>query len=233
MEYDVYCDESRPDLLSSRHPQAAYMVIGSLWLRTEDRGPFKDGIHDLRDTHRIGGEFKWQKVSRSRLGFYRSLMDWFVDQGDELRFRCIAVEQDKVNLLKFHDDDQELGFYKFYYQMLHNWIMDSNTYCVFCDYKMNRRPERLTVLQRCLKYSNLSAEVASVQAVRSRESVLIQVADVLTGAASARLNGTLLSGSAKLQVVELLESRLGHTIRHTHRAESKFNVFVIDLMGGQ
>lgn len=66
MNFDVYCDECRPDLLSSQHPAARYMVIGSLWLRTVDRAAFKAAIHELRDQHHVGGEFKWQKVSPSR-----------------------------------------------------------------------------------------------------------------------------------------------------------------------
>ena len=208
------------------------MVIGSLWLRTDERTAFKSAIHRLRDQHNVGGEIKWQKVSPSRVAFYRALADWFVAPNDRLRFRCIAVEHDKVSLVRYHDNDQELGFYKFYYQMLHHWIMDFNEYVVFCDYKSNRRPNRLNVLQRCLAYSNLSAQVANVQAIRSRESVLVQLVDVLTGAAAARLNGTLKDGSAKSQVVEAIEAGLGKTIRHTRKAEKKFNVFVIDLQGG-
>ena len=65
MRFDVYCDECRPDLLSSQQPPARYMVIGSLWLRTEDREAFKVAIHELRDKHKVGGEIKWQKVSPS------------------------------------------------------------------------------------------------------------------------------------------------------------------------
>ncbi len=30
MKFEVYCDESRPDLLRSQQPRAQYMVIGSL-----------------------------------------------------------------------------------------------------------------------------------------------------------------------------------------------------------
>ena len=37
MKFDVYCDESRPDLLGSDHPQGQFMVIGGLWLPTSER----------------------------------------------------------------------------------------------------------------------------------------------------------------------------------------------------
>ena len=134
MKFEVYCDENRPDILSSRKSQAQYMVIGSLWLKADERESFKSEIHALRDKYKIGGEFKWQKISPSRIDFYKELMDWFCNKRDNLRFRCIAVEHDKVDLIHYHENDQELGFYKFYYQMLHHWIMDFNEYAVFCDF---------------------------------------------------------------------------------------------------
>lgn len=232
MKFEVYCDESRPDLLSSKRPPVRFMVIGSLWLQAESKVEYKSIIHALRDKHKIGGEFKWQKVSPSRLAFYEDLADWFISEGNRLRFRCIAVEHEKVNLLHYHENDQELGFYKFYYQMLHHWILDFNEYAVFCDFKQNRFSDRLHVLNNCLGASNLSSEVTKVQAVRSDESVLIQLADVLTGAAGARMNQTLNPDSAKDKLVKRLESGLGHAIEPNWCNEPKFNVFKIDLQGG-
>lgn len=232
MKFEVYCDECRPDLLCSKNPQAQYMVIGGLWLPSEDRERLKADIHALRNKHKVGGEFKWQKVSPSRLDFYRDLADWFVAQGDRVRFRCIAVDQAKVDLMRFHKDDQELGFYKFYYQMLHHWILDFNEYAVFCDFKSNRIRTRLHELKQCLANSNLSSEITNVQAVRSDESVLMQAADVFTGAAAARLNNHLKAGSAKWEFVNHLEQALGKSIQQTFRTELKFNVFVINLDGG-
>jgi hypothetical protein len=232
MRFDVYCDESHPDLLSSKDPQAQYLVIGSLWLPAECRQTFKEEIHTLRAEFRIGGEFKWQKVSPSKLSFYEALVDWFFLKENQLRFRCIAVEHQKVNLLKYHDNDQELGFYKFYYQLLHHWIFDFNEYAIFCDFKKNRSQDRLEILQRCLDQSNLSSGIKTVQAIPSHESVLLQLADLLTGIASARLNNVLSEDGAKSKVVSRLEELIGRRIQHTFRNEQKFNVFVIDLQGG-
>lgn len=232
MKFEVYCDESRPDLLSSQKPTAQYMVIGGLWLPTDHRDKVKKSIHALRDKHKIGGEFKWQKVSPSKLAFYRDLTDLFHAMGDSLRFRCIAVEHEKVNLLKFHRDDQELGFYKFYYQMLHHWILDFNEYSVFCDFKSNRSGARLHELSKYLNYSNLTADITNVQAIRSKESVLVQMADVLTGLAASKLNNNLTVGGAKWKLVNHFEHALGKPVQPTFRSENKFNVFLIDLDGG-
>lgn len=232
MNIDVYCDEAYPDLLSSQDKQAKYMFIGSLWLKSEDRDRYKAAIHELRDQYKIGGEFKWQKVSPSRLSFYKALLTWFFEQGDDLRFRCIAIDSNQVDLLKYHENDQELGFYKFYYQVLHHWLHDCNDYRIFCDYKSNRRRDRLHVLKNCLGKSNLSATVVNVQAVRSEESVLIQLVDLLVGIASAKLNKKLAKGTAKKDLVDHLETLYGKPIAPTSRCEKKFNLFLINFEGG-
>ena len=232
MKFEVYCDECRPDLLTTKNPKARFMTIGGLWLQADDRQEFKLAIHELRDKHRIGGEFKWQKISPSRVDFYTELIDWFMSMEGRLRFRCIIVEQKKVNLVKFHEGDQEMGFYKFYYQMLHHWIADFNEYAIFCDFKQNRLRDRLHILQQCLDRANLSSQISGVQAVRSDESVLIQLADVLSGAASARLNAIVTPESAKETVIARLEQHIGHRVGPTCLGEKKFNIFKIDLEGG-
>ena len=84
MRFEVYCDESRPDLFASQNPPAQFMVIGSLWLQTDSRGAIKEAIHALRNKHKIGGEFKWQKVSPSRELFYQELVSCFLDFGDRI-----------------------------------------------------------------------------------------------------------------------------------------------------
>ena len=233
MTHDVYCDESRPDAIHSKSPNGSRLVIGSLWLPTEKREALKGAIHQLRNAHKVGGEFKWGKVSPSRADFYLALVDLFFGQGDWLRFRCISVNRDRVNLMEYHEGDQELGFYKFYYQVLHHWISAGSAYRIFCDHKRNRDRTRLHVLQRCLAYKNLDAEVISVQAVKSEESVILQMTDFLTSAAASRLNDMVGSGTAKADIVLELERRLGHHIRATWPGERKFNVFEIQPGAGK
>ena len=232
MKFEAYCDESRHDLLGSKNPDLKYMVIGSLWLAQENRERYKNEIHQLRDEYKIGGEFKWQKVSPSRLDFYKKILHWFQDKKDQLRFRCIAVDHNHVDISLYHENNKELGFYKFYYQLLHHWILDFNEYSFFVDYKRNRDQDRLKDLKRCLNYSNLSSRVSTVQSVRSEESVFIQLADVLTGMSSYRLNEKIRQDSAKEKVLNEYEEIINTKIKPTPKSENKFNVFKIDLAGG-
>lgn len=232
MIFDVYCDESRPDLLSSSKPGAKYMLIGSLWLPNSCREEYKREIHALGNKHKIGNEFKWQKVVPSKLDFYMDLIDWFFDKKDQLRFRCIAVDHSSVDLQSYHLSDQELGFYKFYYQLLHHWIEDFNEYNVFVDFKMNRRRDRLLDLRNCLANANLSSKVNSVQAVESKKTILLQLVDVLTGISAYRLNGEINFKSAKYSLLLKCEELLGKQISNTAKSVHKFNVFEINLSGG-
>jgi len=233
MKFDVYCDESRPEALTTKSPDGArYLVIGSLWLPAEQRDQFKAELHALKDVGKIGGELKWSKVSHSRLDAYKRLVDWFFNAGLKLRFRAIVVDRTKLDMVRFHNGDGELGFYKFYYQMLHHWILDQNDYAIFCDLKRNREQDRLHVLQRVLDRSNLTADISTVQGIESKQSVLIQAVDVFTGAVAAKFNKSAAPGSAKAEIIKLVESRIRNPIQHTPKAQAKFNVFKIKPGGG-
>jgi hypothetical protein len=231
MKFEVYCDEAHPDVFTSEHPRVRHLMIGSLWLPAELRSEIKGRISTLRQIHNAWGEIKWSKVSPSKQDFYRDLVDLFVSYGENVRFRCIAVDHTQLNL-NLHGNDGELGFYKFYYQLLHHWILDRNEYSIFCDAKSNRDPTRLPVLRRCLACSNLTAQISGIQSLPSSEVVLIQLCDLLLGAASSKINGTLRDGSAKASIVKRLEGALGRKIGATSKGEEKFNVFKIQLQGG-
>lgn len=233
MKFEVYCDEALPDVFTSEHPRARYLMIGSLWLPAALREDAKDKIGRLRERHKVWGEMKWTKISPAKAPFYAELIDLFMSYGMDMRFRCIAVDRTQVNMA-LHGHDGELGFYKFYYQLLHHWILDFNAYRVFCDLKINRDRSRLSTLKTCLNYANGSATISDVQSLPSQEVVLIQLCDVLLGAVSSRLNETLKAGSAKEAVVKQLETRLDlrGMLAATGAAEKKFNIFKIRLEGG-
>ncbi len=208
------------------------MVIGGLWLPTSERDEFKPEIHQLRDRHRIGGEFKWQKVSPSREAFYRQLVEWFQGKGEQLRFRCIAVDHTQVDLKLYHEDDQELGFYKFYYQLLHHWILDFNHYSVFVDFKSNRRRDRCmccagawTIPICPPKYTTFRQCVPRNQCLFSWP--MCSPAWPRTGSMTGYAKAVPKPGSCSIT-----KTCTAVALRHTFKGEQKFNVFRIDLAGG-
>ena len=228
MDFEVYCDESRQDLFRSRAPGENYVLIGGIWIKAEARQAHKQAIRELRERHNLPGEFKWNRVSPSRLNFYTDLVRLFFER--EMRFRVIVLRADELDATKFHQSDEELMFYKFYYQLLHHWVLDNNGYRFFLDTKTNRVHGRIETLRDCLANANITSTV-DVQVLPSHELDLIQLAVVLIGAVGYKLHGTSTS-EAKLAVVAEIERRLRRQIGPTLKSEEKFNVFRCRPGGG-
>ena len=226
---EIYCDESRPDLFTSKKIYDKYLLIGGLKCLAKHKEAIKTSIKEIQNKHNIKTEIKWNKVSFPKLFFYKELIDLFFNFEEQLRFRCIAVEAEKMDLEHFHDNDAELGFYKFYYQLLHHWIVDFNEYNIFTDLKTSRDKNRLTNLCIFLNNSNLFSYIRSIQALPSRQVLLLQLTDLLLGLAGARLNNSVVENSAKSELLKYFESKLGQQVSPTKKDEIKFNVFVILL----
>jgi len=225
MDFDIYCDESRQEYFVTppSDARARYVLIGGLWVVSSERDRLRGELRRLRDAHNVHGEFKWTRVSPSRLAFYTDVVGLFFND-EAMRFRCLVLPANQLDAVRFHGGYNELMFYKFYYQLLRNWILDFNTYRVFTDLRTNRMRQRLERLRQFLDDSNRFANVASVQALPSEQLGLLQLTDVLMGAVGYKLHGTR-SSTAKLALVRTIESRLGCPIGPTRKTEEKFNVF--------
>ena len=232
MNFEIYCDESQQELLAgdAERRRGQRVVLGGLWIEADFRTELKSKIKLLREQHDLFGEFKWTRVSPSRLQFYSDLVDLFFT-ADYARFRALVLPAEELDSVQFHDGDVELMFYKFYYQLLHNWILDSNSYKVFLDTKTNRIGGRLKKLHEVLASANRLSEIERVQALPSNEVDLLQLADVLIGATSYRLHARTES-AAKVTIVRTIEQHLGHQIRQTDCSEKKINVFCWHSGGG-
>jgi hypothetical protein len=230
LEFEIYCDESRQDYFwSGVRGGERYVLIGGLWIEACERQDHKERIKHLRDMHGVQGEFKWNRVAPSRQEFYLALVRLFFRES--MRFRCIVLPAHQLDCVRFHDSDSELMFYKFYYQLLHHWILDFNSYRIFVDLKSNRVGSRIRTLERVLRNTNLTAEIRSVQALPSSQLDLLQLADVLIGAVGASFHRETTS-NAKRAVMDEIEAHLGHPIGATALREPKFNVFRFRPGGG-
>jgi hypothetical protein len=229
MNFEIYSDESCLEALVKKN-EHDYIAIGGIWIPANYRLEMKLKINEVKDKHSIKGEFKWNKVSPAFIDFYKDIIDYFFSTVN-IRFRVILIESSKVENYKFNDNDNELSFYKFYYQLLHHWILDFNTYSIYLDHKINRDKGRLSKLQKVLDNSNLTSDISLVQGLPSEQSAGIQLADLLTGIVSAKFNKKTKS-QAKLDLISLVESYLDKSISPTPKSDEKFNVFKINLQGG-
>ncbi len=228
MKFEVYSDESSPEVLTDRKANK-FLVLGSVWIPADYREILKDRVNNLKVKHGYSNEIKWNKVAPSTFEFYKELVELYFEL--DIRFRSLVVEADKVDKVRFHNDDSELSFYKFYYQLLHHWILDFNDYSIFIDHKVNKDRGRIHKLKEVLGNANLFSSIDNVQAIHSHESIGIQLADFLMGAVNGKFNCKITS-VAKINIIKEIENRLGHPIHPTGKAEEKFNVFKINLQGG-
>jgi type III secretory pathway component EscV len=229
MKFDVYCDESSPDLLYHREA-SKYSLIGSLWLPHENRTEFKQSVTEIKEKHHYYSEIKWKKVSNNHKDFFIDLINYFFET-EFLRFRSIVIESDKIDLVKFNKGDAELGFYKFYYQLLHHWLLDFNEYNIFLDYKTDKERFRINDLWKALNNSNFTTSISNVQSLPSKQSLGIQFTDLMLGAINGKFNSGVTS-EAKLSIISKIEELLKREISPTGKNVEKFNVFKINLQGG-
>lgn len=228
MDIEVFCDESCLEALINKNAHR-YVGIGSVWIPADNRQNLKDGINKIKANYNIKGELKWKKLSPTYLNLYKEIVDFYFCN-EFIRFRIILIESEKVNSIVYHGGDNELSFYKFYYQLLNHWILDFNQYDVFLDFKVNRNKGRLKTLREKLQSAHPFALIKQVQGLPSEESVGIQLADLLTGMVTAKFNDNL-AQSAKKQLIEYVEKRY-RNLAPTHKWEEKLNVFKISLQGG-
>lgn len=229
MNFEVYCDESGLEALT-RKDAHLFTAIGGVWMPADYRASFKDNMQLIMKNYNVQGELKWNKLSPAFYDLYAEVVEYFF-KTQKLRFRVILIESETVDNILFNHGDTELGFYKFYYQLLHHWIFDFNKYDIFLDFKINRNKGRLNELKKVLNAANLTSGIKQVQALPSNESFGIQLADVLTGMVSAKFNKEI-SSPAKKNLIELAESHLKKSIAPSPKWEEKFNVFKINLKGG-
>ena len=155
------------------------------------------------------------------------MIDIFISMN--INFRAICIDSSKIDL-NYHNNNPELGFYKFYYQLLNNWVIGGNKYIIYTDIKTNSDPNVLNNLKRCLNNKTHSNCIDNIYAIESKESVFLQLEDIIMGATSYKMNfGNEGMSHSKSELVFYLEKQLGHKLIPTSRNAKKFNLFEIRL----
>lgn len=234
---NVFCDESRQDLLVSTKSLAdcnKYCCIGGIAVPSALRESVKNDIKAIRQKHSVFGELKWGTVSLSKIDFYIELVDYFFCNPD-LSFRTVVIDSSKIKNDIYNCADHELGYYKFYYQLLFHWLDIDYLYRIYTDQKTNSDRMRLRELRRILNNSCSSFNpVISIQSIDSNESNILQLENILMGAVGYKYNfGNNGMSKAKETIISRIEHYIDGEIKPTSKNEAKFNIFEIALRGGQ
>lgn len=164
-----------------------YMVIGVVCCEEQNKN---DIVFDIRNIIEKYGynkfsEIKWKKVSPRNVKMYQEILNYF-HENDGLFYRSIVIEKKQID---WHEED----FYgKMYYQLLkyiilnnHETYFSYDKYKVYMDISDTIGAKRVHKLQDFfmgqLRRSNVSRDV-HIQEIRSTESPLLQLADIISGA---------------------------------------------------
>jgi hypothetical protein len=232
--YNIYCDES----CHLENDGIAVMVLGAVWCREAAVRGLAVQVRELKARHGLSTHFeiKWMKVSPAKLAFYVDVVDFFFSQAD-LHFRGVLIPDksilDHAKFAQSHDD----WYYKMCFRMLEPIIDPEQRYCIYLDIKDTRSEEKRAKLEQVLRssrYDHDESIIRRVQQIRSHESELLQLADLLIGAVS-HFNRWL-SGNrspAKAAVIERVRQRSGKRLdQSSWLREKKFNLFRWHANGG-
>jgi Protein of unknown function (DUF3800) len=218
--FNFYCDESC-HLENDHHP---YMLIGYISCSYNQVALHSKNIRLLKEEYENMNEIKWNNLSKSAYPLYNGLIDYFF--ATDLQYRAIVIDKSKIKHDEFeqtHDD----FYYKMFFQLLHKKIDPENNYNIYLDIKDTRSAKKVNGLKKYLNSNLLS--VRNLQNIRSHESELMQLTDIITGAISYHLRG-LNKVIAKNKIIEKIQHHSKHPLNHsTSKDQHKFNLFFIDL----
>jgi hypothetical protein len=229
---NIYCDESCHLELSNKKPdEQKSMVLGGISCPKDLVREVSTQIRAIKKKHGINifNEVKWTKVSNNKIQFYMELIEYFFNNNN-LRFRTI-VFPDKAKLYYEKYDHDEI-YYIMYYYLLREMIHPRDTNSIYIDKKDTQGSRKISNLQEYLRKSKLdynSEIIQRIQIIDSRDSELMQLADILIGCvsyANRHLDEINYEG-AKAKLVDLVRQRSTYTLtRTTFQQEPKFNIFI-------
>ena len=225
--FNVYCDES----CHLEHDGVPVMAWGAVYCPADASRAISEAVRALKAAHGLAHDFeaKWTKVSPAKADFYLALIDLFLND-ERLRFRGLVVPDkgllDHARFDQSHDD----WYYKMYFTMLRPIFCAPHRYRIYLDVKDTRGGPKTRKLHEVLANSLYDFDreaIQRVQQVRSHESELLQVADLVIGALTYANRG-LTTSPAKKAVAARLRERLGQNvlIRTSTFTATKFNILV-------
>lgn len=225
--FNIYCDES----CHLERDNIPVMALGAVWCPVDTSKLISIKVRELKARHGLSPRFeaKWTKISPAKVEFYLELVDLFIDD-DRLRFRGLVIpDKSRLNHEAFGQTHDE-WYYKMYFVMLQYIFASHNAYRIYLDIKDTQGGPKTKKLHEVLanKIHDFDCEcITRVQQIRSNESEVLQLTDLLIGALTYS-NRKLNTNIGKNAVVERLRSRFGaESLTKTSAfGRTKFNVLV-------
>ena len=222
--FNLYCDEST-HLIHDGHP---YMLLSYISIAYPQIRLAKEEIKAIKRKFNYTEELKWTNVHSATYKVYAELVDWFFM--NDLEFRTVVVDKSQIDEQRADYSFNDF-YFRMYFQLLHTKVDFQNRYNVFLDIKDTCSGEKLEKLKKIMSYNS---SIGTLQFIPSRESVFIQLADVLMGAINynLRIQKGDVKGNviAKLKLIEKIKRHCNISLNTTTPlSRNKFNLFFITL----
>ncbi len=222
--FNLYCDEST-HLIHDGHP---YMLLSYISIAYPQIRLAKEEIKAIKRKFNYTEELKWTNVHSTTYKVYAELVDWFFM--NDLEFRTVVVDKSQIDETRADYSFNDF-YFRMYFQLLHTKVDFQNRYNVFLDIKDTCSGEKLEKLKKIMSYNS---SIGTLQFIPSRESVFIQLADVLMGAINynLRIQKGDVKGNviAKLKLIEKIKRHSNISLNTTPPlSRNKFNLFFITL----
>ena len=234
---NIYSDESCH--LQNDHERI--MALGAVYCPMDKKKEIFERLFELKKRHNLIPkhkkhetenrqyyELKWNKVSMSKIDYYKDVINYFFDD-DDLQFRALVVtNKAHIDYEKFQHT-HDTFYYKMYFGMLKAILNPLYSHHIYIDIKDTKSKEKVHKLEQVLrndKYDYSKEIIKKVQQVRSHEVEIIQLADLLIGAMGYVHRGKNTS-KAKQILIDLIKHRSKYSLlKSTLLQERKFNIFV-------
>ena len=217
MHYKIYCDESRQVV-------DRYMALGGIIIDSSEVQDFEEKMNEFRQLTKMHSELKWKKVTNQKYLEYKTFIDYFfeLNHAGIVNFHCILLDTHLFDHKRYNNGNKEIGFYKFYYQLLLHCF--GKNYCrgieqdnlfVRLDYRQSNYSldELKNILNVGIKrYNILHDPFKSIEPRDSSQSNLLQITDLLLGAVGFQKNGYHLklgSREAKINLATYIAKQAG------------------------
>lgn len=223
--FNLYCDEST-HLPNDRQP---YMLLGYISIAYPQVKLAKKQIRAIMSKYNHEDELKWTNVHTATFPMYKELIEYFFMTTD-LQFRALIIDKSQIDRSR-PDYSREEFYFKMYYQLLHHKLDTRNRYNLYLDIKDNCSHYKLHRLEDILTNSTA---IGACQFIRSHESLLLQLADVLLGAINyhLRIQRGLLEGrvlAKRRLIAEIQKHEHLKLDQQTPKEYDKLNRFFIKL----
>jgi len=199
---EVYVDESS----QTKH---RYLVLGAIVTRMIDVQKIHSLIAKARLPELPKGEIKWTKVSKAKLAAYKRLIDIIFDNHEDMHFHSLFVDTTQQDHKKYNEGDSEIGFNKEIYQLANKVarLYTREYFHIYPDYRDTKNsPEELRLIlnrSAAKRGDRRDWPVRRCQFRDSKDTLLLQLTDVLIGAIAFQLNGHDKASDASAAKVEL------------------------------